>query len=84
MIYDDVIITIIIDLPEVQVKALAELCRKKGISRAEAVRSALAGMLGNESANGREKPLERGRRKKSMALSLLKNCERSGSCEGTD
>jgi metal-responsive CopG/Arc/MetJ family transcriptional regulator len=64
MIYDDVIMRTIIDLPEVQVKALAELCRKKGISRAEAVRRALAGMLGNESENAREKAFGAWKKKK--------------------
>ncbi len=37
MIYDDVIMRIIIELPEDQVNALAELCKSEGISRAEAI-----------------------------------------------
>lgn len=44
----------IVDLPEDQVKALAELCRAEGISRAEAVRRALAQMLARSHARGRE------------------------------
>lgn len=32
----------IIDLPEAQLDALADLCRREGISRAEAVRRAVA------------------------------------------
>jgi len=54
MIYDDVIMRTIIDLPEDQVSALAELCRIEGISRAEAVRRALASMLAQRTNTGRE------------------------------
>jgi hypothetical protein len=39
--YDDAVRTIV-DLPEEQIKALAEICRRQGISRAEAVRRAVA------------------------------------------
>jgi metal-responsive CopG/Arc/MetJ family transcriptional regulator len=39
--YDDVMRTII-DLPEEQILALAEVCRREKISRAEAVRRAVA------------------------------------------
>ena len=39
--YDDVMRTII-DLPEEQIQALAEVCRRERISRAEAVRRAVA------------------------------------------
>ncbi len=45
MIYDDVIMRTIIDLPEQQGAALSEFCESAGISRAEAVRRALAKML---------------------------------------
>lgn len=31
----------IVDLPEEQIKALAELCKREGISRAEAIRRAV-------------------------------------------
>lgn len=35
----------IIDLPEESIKALAELCKREGISRAEAIRRAVNAML---------------------------------------
>ena len=39
--YDDVMRTIV-ELPEEQLQALAELCRRENISRAEAIRRAVA------------------------------------------
>jgi hypothetical protein len=39
--YDDDVRTII-DLPEEQIRALAEVCRREKVSRAEAVRRAVA------------------------------------------
>jgi hypothetical protein len=45
----------IIDLPEDQVNALAALCEAHGISRAEAVRRAVARLLAEERRPGREK-----------------------------
>ena len=48
MIYDDVIMRTIIDLPEEQVRGLAALCEAQGISRAEAVRRAVARLLAEE------------------------------------
>lgn len=54
MIYDDVIMRTIVDLPEEQVQALAELCDREQISRAEAVRRALATMLETQKLKGRE------------------------------
>ena len=39
--YDDEMRTIV-NLPDEQLKALAEICRRQGISRAEAVRRAVA------------------------------------------
>jgi hypothetical protein len=45
-VYDDVIlggsVRTIIDVPEQQLAALAEICRELGISRAEAIRRAVA------------------------------------------
>jgi len=55
MMYDDVIMRTIIDLPEEQVKALAAWCDAEKISRAEAVRRALAEMLVNRQAVDRDK-----------------------------
>ncbi len=40
--YDDVIVRTIIDLPEDQLQELSEICRRDGISRAEAIRQAVA------------------------------------------
>lgn len=42
--YDDDMRTIV-DLPEEQLDGLAEICRREGISRAEAVRRAVAAFL---------------------------------------
>ena len=39
--YDDAVRTII-DLPDDQLEALADLCRREGVSRAEAIRQAIA------------------------------------------
>ncbi len=44
----------IIDLPEDQVRELRELCKTERISRAEAVRRALAQMLARKQSAGRE------------------------------
>ncbi len=44
----------IIDLPDHQLKALAELCEREKISRAEAVRRALDAMLTEEQTHTRE------------------------------
>lgn len=46
--YDDVIMRTIVELPDDQVKSLAALCAAKGISRAEAVRRAVARLLAEE------------------------------------
>jgi len=44
----------IIDLPDEQINALAELCKSEGISRAEAVRRALDAMLARRRVKRRE------------------------------
>ena len=49
-----VIMRTIIDLPDYQVAALAELCEREKISRAEAVRRALDAMLTEKQAHIRE------------------------------
>lgn len=54
MIYDNVIMRTIVDLPENQVRELAELCKVQQISRAEAIRRALAQMLSQKQTTGRE------------------------------
>ena len=45
VIYDDVIMRTIVDLPLEQVAARSDFCKNLGISRAEGVRRALARML---------------------------------------
>ena len=40
----------IVDLPKDQIDSLAELCRREGISRAEAIRRAIASYLADEGA----------------------------------
>jgi len=54
MMHDNVIMRTIIDLPEEQVQELAALCKSQHISRAEAVRRALATMLASEKSQHRE------------------------------
>jgi hypothetical protein len=49
----NIIVRTIVDLPAGQLAALAEWCREEGISRAEAVRRALAVELGRRTAGGR-------------------------------
>jgi metal-responsive CopG/Arc/MetJ family transcriptional regulator len=44
----------IVDLPEDQLNALAELCKAQRISRAEAVRRALADLLARQHRGARE------------------------------
>jgi metal-responsive CopG/Arc/MetJ family transcriptional regulator len=53
-IYDDDIMRTIVDLPDDQVRGLAALCESHGISRAEAVRRAVARLLAEERRPGRE------------------------------
>ena len=61
--YDDGVRTII-ELPEDQLAALTALCRRDGISRAEAIRRLLAAQLSRETTAGVERAfgLWRGRR----------------------
>jgi len=54
MISPDVIMRTIIDLPDHQVTALAELCEREHISRAEAIRRALDAMLNEKQAVARD------------------------------
>lgn len=54
LIHDIVIMRTIIDLPESQVNALAELCKSQSISRAEAIRRALSEMLSQQRTAERE------------------------------
>ncbi len=52
--YDAVIMRTIIELPDDQVSALADLCKSENISRAEAIRRALGEMLSRRQAHSRE------------------------------
>lgn len=54
MMHDDVIMRTIVDLPEQQIAALGELCEREQISRAEAIRRAVDGLLASQVPAGRE------------------------------
>ena len=54
MIYDNVIMRTIVDLPQDQIAALGELCEREKISRAEAVRRAVDDLLARHRAGARE------------------------------
>lgn len=54
MIYDAVIMRTIIDLPETQVEALGEFCRRQKISRAEAIRRAVKELLTTQKHSKRD------------------------------
>jgi len=62
-LYDDNMRTIV-DLPEEQIRALAEVCRREKISRAEAVRRAVAAYASGHAAGDADRAfgLWRGRR----------------------
>jgi hypothetical protein len=47
--HDDVIMRTIVDLPAQQVAALGEFCEREQISRAEAIRRAVAALLASQS-----------------------------------
>ena len=52
---DDDAVRTIVELSEAQIKALARLCRREGISRAEAIRRAVDKMVSrDEAAEARE------------------------------
>lgn len=51
--YDDALMRTIIDLPSGQLDALDALCRRDRISRAEAIRRAVAAHVGRVSASAR-------------------------------
>lgn len=61
---DDVIMRTIVDLPDDQVKLLAALCAAQGISRAEAVRRAVARLLAEEHRPNRSRAFGAWREKK--------------------
>jgi Ribbon-helix-helix protein, copG family len=52
----DIEMRTIIDLPDEQIRALDEFCRRKKISRAEAVRQAVAHLLPKTKSNWRNHP----------------------------
>jgi len=56
--YDDAMRTII-DLPQEQIDALAEICERDNISRAEAIRRALSQWLSDDRRRRREEVLKR-------------------------
>lgn len=54
-LYDDGDMRTIVELPEEQIRALAEVCRREKISRAEAVRRAVAEYASRHAAGDAEK-----------------------------
>ena len=54
---DDDVMRTIVELPDAQVKALARLCRKEGISRAEAVRRAVDKLLASQQTTDTQESL---------------------------
>jgi len=58
----------IVDLPDDQLGALAELCKTQKISRAEALRRALSDMLARQHRGGRESAFGTWRKKNSRKL----------------
>jgi hypothetical protein len=64
LIYDDFIMRTIVDLTDDQVKSLAALCAAKGISRAEAVRRAVARLLAEEQLPDRARAFGAWKRKR--------------------
>ena len=69
-LYDDLMRTIV-EIPESQLKSLSKLCRRERISRAEAIRRAVAKMLNDQ------RPIEDGM---SGAFGILKH--RAGDARG--
>lgn len=66
----------IIDLPEDQVRELRELCKIERISRAEAVRRALAQMLSQKQNSGRESAFGAWKTKKIDSRKLVEKLRR--------
>lgn len=54
MIYDDVIMRTIVDLPDKQIAALGDFCAVEKISRAEAIRRAVDRLLESRASVNRE------------------------------
>ena len=73
MMYDDDIMRTIIDLPDAQANALADWCKAEKVSKAEAVRRALASMLANQQHAGREKAFGAWGRKNLNARTFVEN-----------
>jgi metal-responsive CopG/Arc/MetJ family transcriptional regulator len=65
----------IIDLPEDQIEALDELCRREQISRAEGVRRAVAQFLPRRDSNWRDHPavgMWRGRKRRVDSVEYIR------------
>lgn len=72
-LYDEAVMRTIIDLPEEQVSALARWCDERKISRAEAIRRALAVMLTNQQQVGRVQAFGAWKRKDMDSRSFVEN-----------
>jgi Arc/MetJ-type ribon-helix-helix transcriptional regulator len=75
----DIAVRTIIDLPEDQIEALDELCRREKISRAEAVRRAVSQLLPKTKSNWRNHPavgLWKGRKSKIDSVEYVRRIRR--------
>lgn len=75
----DITMRTIVDLPEDQIGALDELCRREKISRAEAVRRAVAQFLPKTKSNWRNHPavgLWKGRKRKVDSVEYVRRIRR--------
>lgn len=72
-LYDEANMRTIIDLPDEQASALARWCDERKISRAEAIRRALAVMLANQQQAGREQAFGAWKRKDMDSRSFVEN-----------
>jgi hypothetical protein len=73
--YDDGMRTII-ELPEQQLKALAKVCRREGISRAEAIRRAVAEYARRQAAGDAERAFGLWRRRRVDGLAYERRLRR--------
>lgn len=62
----------IIDLTDDQLRALAALCQSKGISRAEAVRRAVARFVAEEQRPGRERAFGAWQRRRGDSVATVR------------
>ncbi len=66
----------IIEMPEAQLRALAELCQREKISRAEAIRRAVADYAGRKRVDGAEQAFGLWRRRRVDGLAYERRLRR--------